>query len=256
MEHDLTDGGVTALARGLELLRCFSPQETELSNGELAARTGLAKSTVSRLTRTLVDLGYLRLAGRTYRVGPSVLALGYAALANLRVRDVARPHMQALADATQTLVSLATRDRLSMIYLENCRSAANVTLRVNVGMHLPLATTSIGRAFLAGLPEAERGFLVDQLVDREGKAWRAQATALTRELKRYAETGYCLSVGEWEKGTNAAATPLRGVAGTDLVVLSISGPAFAVTARQLEADLAPRLVALARHIEALMSGAA
>jgi DNA-binding IclR family transcriptional regulator len=254
MEPDKTEGGVTALARGLEILRCFSPQETELSNGELAARTGLPKSTVSRLTRTLVELGYLRQSGRAYRVGPSVLALGYAALANLRARDAARPTMQALADATQTLVSLSTRDRLSMIYLENCRSAASVTLRVNVGTHLPLATTSIGRAFLAGLPVAERDFLTAQLAAREGSQWPAQEKALARELRRYAEAGYCLSVGEWEKDTNAAAVPLAAEAGADLLVLSISGPAFAVTAKLLEDDLAPRLVALARHLGAQMQG--
>lgn len=250
MEQQDISSGVTALARGLELLRCFTPQATELSNGELAEHTGLPKSTVSRLTRTLVDLGYLRQSGRAYRVGPSVLALGYAALANLRVREIARPHMQALADATQTLVSLATRDRLSMIYLENCRSTANVTLRTVTGTQLPLATTSIGRAFLSGLPTAERDFLIQQLAARESENWPAQGDALEKELRRHAEHGFCLSLGEWEKGTNAAATPLIDRDGTDLLVLSISGPAFAVTPRQLTDDLAPRLVALAHHIEA------
>lgn len=247
--------GVAALARGLELLRCFSPQEPELSNGELAAHSGLPKSTVSRLTRTLVELGYLRHdpVRRRYRVGPSVLALGYAALANLRARDIGRVHMQALADATQALVSLTTRDRLSMIYLENCRSASKAALRVNVGLQLPLATTSVGRAFLAALPPAERADLLEQLALQEGAAWPAQGAALERELARYREHGYCLSLAEWKKDLNAAAVPLAGAPGGDLLVLSISGPAFTVTRRQLEDELAPRLVALARHLEAQMA---
>lgn len=258
MEHndDISATGVAALARGLELLRCFSPQEPELSNGELATHSGLPKSTVSRLTRTLVELGYLRhdAQRRRYRVGPSVLALGYSALANLRMRDAARPHMQALADATNALVSLATRDRLSMIYLENCRSASSVTLRLNVGTQLPLVSSSIGRAFLAGLPEAERAYLLQQLAAREGAGWAEQEASIAGELRRYREQGYCLSLGGWNKDVNAAATPLAGAVGADLLVLSISGPAFAVTARQIEEDLAPRLVALARHIEAQMAG--
>lgn len=253
MEQETAMSGVVALARGLELLRCFTPQEPVLANGDLAQRCGLSKSTVSRLTRTLLDLGYLRRDGRAYSVGPSVLALGYAALANLRLRDLARPHMQALADATQTLVSLATRDRLAMIYLENCRSAGSVTLRLTVGTQLPLTTTSVGRAFLAGLPEAERTFLSGQLAAREGAAWPAQAAALERELLRHAEHGYCLSLGEWKKDTNAAATPLHLAEGNELLVLSIGGPAFAVTAHQLEDDLARRLVALARHVEGLLA---
>lgn len=251
MEQTSSEGGVAALARGLELLRCFTAQAPTLSNGELAERTGLPKSTVSRLTRTLVDLGYLRQDGRGYRVGPSVLALGYAALANLRLRDLARPHMQAFADATQTLVSLATRDRLAMIYLENCRGSTNVTLRIPVGTQLPLATTSVGRAFLAGLPAGERDFLLAQLAAREGKGWKTQLAGVERELARFAQTGYCLSLGDWKKDTNAAAVPVACPEGSDLLVLSVSGPAFAVTARTLEEDLAPRLVALARHIEGL-----
>lgn len=251
MEYEKTDGGVAALARGLELLRCFTAQTPTLANGELAERCNLPKSTVSRLTRTLVELGYLRLDGRMYSVGPAVLALGYAALAHLRVRDLARPLMQSLADATQTLVSLATRERLAMIYLENCRGANNVTLRVAVGTQLPLATTSVGRAFLAGLPPAERDFLLEQLARREGADWPAQWQAVERELRRHAALGYCLSLGEWKRDTNAAATPLRLPGNGDLLVLSIGGPAFNVTERILEEDLAPRLVALARHVKEL-----
>ena len=46
---------ITALARGLDLLRAFKPGETELTNTDLALRTGLPKPTVSRLTRALVN---------------------------------------------------------------------------------------------------------------------------------------------------------------------------------------------------------
>ena len=51
---------VTALARGLELLRCFTPRENVLGNQDLARKTGLPKPTVTRLTHTLMRLGYLR----------------------------------------------------------------------------------------------------------------------------------------------------------------------------------------------------
>ncbi|HEY5762893.1 MAG TPA: IclR family transcriptional regulator [Rhodocyclaceae bacterium] len=248
-----TGGGVNALARGLELLRCFTPNSTELSNGELAERTGLPKSTVSRLTKTLTELGYLRhdAARRAYRVGPSVLALGYAALGNLRLRDKARPSMQEFADATGALVSLATRERLAMIYIESCRSRSSMTLRVGVGTQLPIFPTSIGRAFLAGLPASERMYLVHELSQRDPGAWAVQRLGVERELARFAQHGYCLSIGEWKKDVNAAAVPVVTADSSDLMVLSASGPAYAVTASRLEEDIAPRLVALARHLEAI-----
>src|ERR1041384_8142220 len=75
---------VTALARGLEVLRVFTPAEGLLGNGEIAERTGLPKPTVSRLTYTLTKLGYLSHVERLakYPRAPAALALGYTALAN------------------------------------------------------------------------------------------------------------------------------------------------------------------------------
>ncbi|WP_114649051.1 IclR family transcriptional regulator [Pseudothauera hydrothermalis] len=242
---------VTALARGLEVLRCFSTQTRLLSNGELAARTGLAKSTVSRLTHTLVQLGYLKAdeASGRYRVTPAVLALGHAALANVTVREIARPLMQDLAEYAQALVSLATRERLNMIYLENCRPRSLVTLKVSTGMQLPLATTSIGRAFLCALPVAERDFLLEQIRRRDPQGWPLLAEGVAQAEEQYRAHGYCTSLGDWNRETHAVAVPLF-CPDYDLLALSVSGPAYALTRERIDKDLGPRLVYLARSIEA------
>ena len=57
-----------------------------------------------------------------------------------------------------------------------------------------------------------------------------------------------MSVGEWNADVNAAATPIRWTGGTDLVVLSISGPSFMITEPRLMDELVPRLVDLAAYI--------
>lgn len=242
---------VTALARGLELLRCFSNDARLLSNGELAERTGLARSTVSRLTHTLVQLGYLGLddASGRYRLTSAVLALGHAALANVHVREMAQPLMQDLADYAQALVALSARDRLSMIYLESCQPRSLMTLKVSAGMQLPIASTSMGRAFLCALPDAERRFLVEQIRLRDPEAWPALAEGLLRADEEFREHGYCTSFGHWNRDTHAVAVPMR-CPGQDLLVLSASGPAYALTRERIERDLGPRLVYLARGIEA------
>src|ERR1700748_3555937 len=99
---------VTALARGLDILRCFSRKDRELGNTEIAARTGLPKATVSRLTFTLTQMGYLTYSSVSGRSSLSVgvLALGSAYLGTLDVRNVARPFMQELADDLPATVSL------------------------------------------------------------------------------------------------------------------------------------------------------
>ncbi|WP_434624158.1 IclR family transcriptional regulator [Azospirillum sp. B2RO_4] len=118
---------VTALARGLELLRAFRRNESMLGNLELAQRTGLPKPTVSRLTYTLSKLGYLAYDQNTgkYRLGTSVLAP--RRLSGMGIRQVARPLMQELADQTGLAVALGGRDRLSMIYLECCKATGPIT---------------------------------------------------------------------------------------------------------------------------------
>src|SRR5262245_9764394 len=70
----------TALARGLDILRSFRQGEAYLGNAELAQRTGVPKATVSRLTFTLAELGYLKYLediGK-YELAPGVLSLGFA----------------------------------------------------------------------------------------------------------------------------------------------------------------------------------
>ncbi|HBP28221.1 MAG: IclR family transcriptional regulator [Advenella sp.] len=251
LESSFSSANVVALARGLEVLRCFSAREPSLSNSELATYTGFPKSTVSRLTNTLVELGYLRhdTKKRRYLVGPSVLALGYAALSNLRIADIARPHMQALADATGALISLATRDRLSMLYLEACSSDTTMTLKMGRGVRMPIINTSIGRAFLAALPEQERNYLFSALQLKNDPIMdERQLASFNREFKRFNNEGYCLSIGEWNTDVNAAATSISWNGGTDLIVISISGPSFMVTKNLLNDELVPRLMGLSLHI--------
>lgn len=257
-EPDATfsSSSVVALARGLEILRCFSAREPSLSNSELAGYTGLPKSTISRLTKTLVELGYLRhdVKHRRYFVGPSVLALGYCALSNLRVTELARPHMQALADATGALISLATRDRLSMLYLEACSSDTTMTLKMGRGVRMPIVSTSIGRAFLAALPPKERAYLISSLQHKHEPPMDAQQMSrLTKELTRFERDGYCLSLGDWNADVNAAATTIHQKGGSDLIVASISGPSFLITPDLLQEKLVPRLMDLSTHIARLLS---
>lgn len=243
---------VTALARGLEILRCFSAIEPSLSNSEIAAYTDLPKSTVSRLTSTLVSLGYLRYDNKNkrYRVGSSVLALGYSALANLRVVDVARPHMQNLANSTDSLVSLATRDRLAMIYIEACSSDTSLAFRMGRGIRMPMLTTSIGRAFIAGLPEQERKFFLETFKNRMPNEVSPEILQkVYMEIEHFNKHGYCRSMSEWKNGVNAIAAPIP-ISGpsSDLMVLSISGPSFMVSDNVLEEKLADNLISLINHI--------
>ena len=255
MEEDDLEAGkdrlfVTALARGLTVLRAFQPGDSLLGNQELAARTGLPKSTISRLTYTLLQLGYLAQdpdSGR-YRPGVGVLALGYAALSTLDLRDVAAPLMRALSQETGHSVTLAARSGVSMIYVEASRAPTRLGIKLDVGSTVPLATTAIGRAWLAGLSAHERSAVLDELRLHYASRWPAIHAGITTALQDYAEKGYCLSLGEFEADINAIGVALQPRPGQPPLALNCSGPAFRLSKAMLEEEIAPRLLALARQL--------
>ncbi|WP_339490855.1 IclR family transcriptional regulator [Pseudomonas sp. EL_65y_Pfl2_R95] len=242
---------VTALARGLELLRCFRPGEQLLGNQELAKRSGLPKATVSRLTHTLTRLGYLQYVNSLgkYALDTGVLALGYAHLSGLDIRRQARPLMQEMAEQSQSSLSMGARDRLSMVYTENCQGPGPLTLRLDVGSRIPLASTAMGRAYLAALPDHERDLLLDQLRLRAGEQWPVIREQLEKAFRQYQDQGFCLSCSEWQKDINAVGVPLHKPDGSGVIAFSAGGPAFVLRQHMLEDDLGPRLVHLVRSVE-------
>lgn len=242
---------VTALARGLEVLRCFGPGERYLGLSELARRTSLPKATVARLAGTLAKLGYLRYSeplGK-YSLGTGVLSLGYSMLSNLDIRDVARPFMQELAEYARASVAVGVRDRLSIVYIEWVRSSAPITVMRAVGVRLPLATTSIGRAYLAAAPEDERNEVLEQVRLQDESDWPRIKRGIDQAVKDYEERGFCLSVGEWDKDIASVGAPFTAPDGTRMA-FNCGGPAFVMSRDTLENDIGPRLVDLVQRLGA------
>ena len=249
MENDRQS--VRALVRGLEVLRCFKPGDRYLGNQEIAARTGLPKPTISRLTHTLTTLGYLNYSEKfgKYYLDTAVLALGYTLLANMDVRTIARPFMQELAEYAQASVALGVQDRLNMIYVEAYRSSSTVTLTLDVGSQIPIATTSMGRALLCALPERDRINLMAQVELRSGPDWPRIRAGIEQSLKDYQERGFCFSLGDWKKDVHAVATALVPADGSRILVFNCAGAAFQLRRHMLEDDIGPRLLNLTTNVK-------
>ncbi|MCS8147743.1 IclR family transcriptional regulator [Pseudomonas aeruginosa] len=242
---------VTALARGLELLRCFTPRESLLGNQELAKKTGLPKPTVSRLTHTLTRLGYLRHLPHSgkYQLEVGVMSFGYAMLSNLSIRALARPLMEEMAGYAKAAVAMAARDRLSMVYLDVVHGEANLTMRRQVGSHLSLHRSAIGRACLAAMPEDEREFILGHIRKRHPEDWPEVRKGLERAFRDYADYGFCLSLGEWQRDVNAVGVALHHES-HGLLAFNCGGPSFHLKREKLEDDIGPHLLHMVHNIEA------
>ena len=244
---------VTALARGLEVLRCFGPRDRWLANQEIAKRTGLAKPTVTRLAYTLVRTGHLRYSEslNKYALGSSSRSLGFAALAQMDIRRVARPLMQELSEHARGAVHLAVRDRLSMVLIDTYRNPASFF--VDIGSRVPVATTSIGRAYLCALPPPERRKLLEEIRQAHADEWTRIKKALDQAAADYEKQGFCVAVGEWRREVNGIAVPLALGDASDPVVFSCSGASFQLDIESLKKDIGPRLLTLAGNVRSALA---
>ncbi|WP_341249387.1 IclR family transcriptional regulator [Cupriavidus pauculus] len=235
-----------SLERGLEILRAFRPGSEVLGNGELAERTGLARSTVSRLTQSLVDMGFLQYdaALRAYRLGVPVLSLAHAMRSGSTVLQQSAPLMRELAQREYLNVGLAMADRDEMVYLESIRYGRKVSLRsVVAGQRVPMALTSLGRAWLAVAPEVEYAARMADFAARAAH-WPALRREIESAVAHVRRHGWCAA--SWQPEVVAISTPLA-LDHYPVHVLNVSLSTRAA-AGDVARELAPRLMRLASDI--------
>ena len=248
---------ITALARGLALLRCFKPQDRWLAHQELARRTGLPQATVSRLSFTLTSLGYLRHRPDTgaYALSPAVLSLGFSVLSNFEIGRIARPFMEALAEHSQAAVSLGVRHQTEMVYVAHCRSTARLILGLDVGMRLPLAETAMGRALWCAMSPGMRGLVARRLEAADASRWPHRLQGLQRAEIEYAQRGYASSESEWESEIAAIGVGIDIGDGREPLALTIGGAAARLSGPLLHEDFGPALVRASEAIKEAIQAA-
>jgi DNA-binding IclR family transcriptional regulator len=242
---------IAPIERGMAILEAFHADDSWLSSPEIAARTLIPKSTVARLMQTLEVAGFLRHSPtlRKYRLASAVLALGYAAIANSEVVTTARPLMQQLADTNSVFVALGGRDDLEMVLLELCHSSStSLTLGLRVGALVPI-TAPLGLAWLSGLPNSERSYLLDIILENFDKNNRITFRKRINDVEQQvADKGY-FAVEDWGAGISLAAAPLQ-IPNKPMMALVCAGSKKQVTKARLMDQIGPQLVELISTLEA------
>jgi DNA-binding IclR family transcriptional regulator len=239
------------LERGLQLLRAFHAERAPLTNGELANRTGMSRSAVSRLTSTLIQLGYIRrvAGGSRFELATGVFGIGHAYLESNPVTRLAHPLMQQLADRLDVSVALATPDGLDMLYIAHRTSSRIATLRLGIGSLLPMGLTAIGRAWLWGLPEHERQRYVARLLEAAGPQREAVRTGIEKAFEDLRENGVCMSYSEFQRNAYGVALPVS-VGGSDTPMsLSCGAIKFQPDIEAVRQRIVPAIKQAARDLE-------
>ena len=231
MEAMAAENGTQAIERAAELLVGVVESSSPVSVGELSQRSGLPKSTTSRLVGALERRGLVQRSGDR-RVAPGPVLLRYASRdASQALVELAQPSLRRLADESGETINLAVPGPDGVEHLAQEDTAHLVGVTDWVGRRVPFELAANGKCFLAfgggGVDDAE------QIRSR----------------------GYATSIDELEVGLSAVSSPVFDKAGAAIAALSISGPTARLTAERIE-ELAPLLKEEAETLTRRLRGAA
>lgn len=217
---------------------------------EVAAETGLAKSTVHRHLKSLEKHLFLVKEGDTYNVGLKFLSFGEYARHRRDVYDLARPLVDDLANQTDERALFMVEEHGQAVYLY--RGIGNHAVHTNsrIGTYRHLHTIAGGKAILAYLP-ARR---VEEIIDRWGLPAQTANTItdheeLYGELAAIRERGVAFNDEETIKGLRAVAVPVLGPNDAVYGTLSVSGPTRRIRGDWFEQEIPNLLLGTANELE-------
>ncbi|WP_433754883.1 IclR family transcriptional regulator [Nocardia sp. CA-135398] len=229
------------------IFEAFGPDDDALGVRELARRTGLAASTVSRIVRELVEYKFLEPAGQDVRIGLRFFELGERAARPQQLRRLTLASMSDLRSATRQTVHLAVLDGIDVVYVTKLRSRTAPPLGSRVGGRLPAYATAVGKALLA--------FAGNEAIDRVvaaglrplGPRTITDAGRLREELDAVRETGIAYEAEESGPGVACAAAPVAYRTGKPIAGLSISTRLGEVDVSSLGSAVRTAAIALGRQ---------
>ena len=241
---------VQSLERGLSVIRAFDGAPTALTLSDVAKATGLPRAATRRFLLTLVELGYMDVDGRRFRLRPKVLDLGRRSLSRLTLPELALPHMRAFVKEVRESSTVAVLDGFEIVYVAHVSARRILSVSVDVGTRDPAFATALGRVLLAGQDAdwlAAHGSTfrlrryTEHTITRRG--------AFREELARIEEQGYALVDQELEDGLRALGVPIHDA--DDCVIASVNVAVH--TSRwpldRMRRELLPRLRELAAAVE-------
>lgn len=236
--------GTLAIDRAAQLLTLVIEAERPCALGELAGDLELPKSTASRLLGALERQGLVEQRGRRGRFGPGPVLLRFAhrGVADRHLAELAEPHLNTLAEASQETINLAVPGALGVEHIAQVESSHFLGTGQWIGRRVPYHCTAVGKVLVAfgaaDLPDALEPLTPATVVDRD---------RLAAVLETVRADGCAAAIDELETGLASLAAPVLGAGGDAVAALAISGPSVRLHPQRV-AELQPQLIHEARAL--------
>lgn len=203
--------GVIAVARAFAILDAFKASESALPLSELARRTGLHKTTVLRIARTIAATGYMvQLQDGSWRLGAGAAWLGTRYQTTYDQTASIEPVLRDLSVITGESAAFYVREGNARVCVVRVDGPQTIRHHVRVGESLPLDRGAIGRVLLA-------------FSNEPGKLYDAIRAA-----------GYHFTAGERDPQVSSVACPVFGINRRLIGCVAITGPISRLTSRAAE----------------------
>lgn len=248
---DKSSAWVEALFQGLSVLRVFEGEHSGLTLTEIAQKLGWSRTKPYRYVYTLEQMGYLvrQDGSKRYRPTSLTMSLGYSYLSGLSLLELAQPVLDRLKNALGASVHMGILEQGEVVYIASARVSVVPAVNIHVGSRVPPYVTSLGRALLSEMDDAQ----VDALI---GKVALPASTprsitepgAFRQMLKKSREQGYVFTDEEFHPGVRSIAAPVHDRRGEVVAAINATSIVQKFSDDYITEQVIPLVVDAAREI--------
>ncbi len=213
-----------SVQRGLLIIKLFTAEKPVWGITEMSRELQLPKSTISRLIADLINEGYIKKAGRKYRLGLSLLNLSGVIMSQLELHHEAYEPLKSLVSKINENAHISTLQGTQLIYILKVESKQTIRLLSHVGHYRPVSCSSPGKLLLAYRSKA----VVDQVI-KEGLPKRGPNSVtdpehFIKDLEKIRHDGFSVCIDEMNKDVISIAAPIKDYTGKVIASVSMAAP--------------------------------
>jgi IclR family transcriptional regulator, pca regulon regulatory protein len=249
-KRDKTRDTVGSIAHGLNVIKAFDAEHSQLTLSQVAELTGMSRAGARRYLLTLTHLGYVNQRERLFRLSPKVLELGYAYLSSMQLSTIAQPYLESLRDQIDQTIAMAVLDDGFVVHIARANARKLMGPTLTIGRRFPALYTSTGRALIAMKSDEE----IDEIITKSDLAPPTHLSLLTKKeirtaLKSVRRNGYAIVDQENELGIRSLAVPVLNRSGEAAAAIVVLTNTATVTNQKVLRGFLPLLKAAAIDIE-------
>jgi IclR family KDG regulon transcriptional repressor len=247
--------GAAAFSKFMTVLQTIADAPRGIDIAQLTKETPYPRGTVYRLVAALVAEGLIvqRRDDGTYRLGPRLIQLASKTWESSDLRTVAREFLISLRDATDEVVHLAVPSSNKMVYIDKIEGSSTVQMKTSIGGQVAIHSTSVGKAWLAGLSDERLEQALSELtLKRHTPHTFTTPAKLRQELLRTRAQGYAEDNEENEPDIRCVGSAIFDRSGEPVGAISVSVPIYRMDPKR-HAHISSLVVKAAKNISAQLA---